>query len=198
MRVGLPLLLRSAADGGALDDGALEDGAFEDGELEDDPDAAPDDELDGDADGLLVALSAEAPALACTPSFDIVSVSRRPLALIPSLLWKSFSAAWVLGPITPSTAPGSCPLSFSACWAALTCSLLPPAMCPPDFAAPSVFGASDFIVSLLPLAAGLLALSFGSALDGADVWASAGPASMAPATSNAPVIVHVFIKLLLG
>lgn len=60
----------------------------------------------GEADGV------EAPAalllaLASIPSLAIVSESSRPLLFRPSLLWKSRSAAWVFGPILPSTSPGS-------------------------------------------------------------------------------------------
>ena len=44
-----------------------------------------------------------------------------PVASIPSLDWKSRRAALVRGPINPSMGPGSWPLSFSACWTAITC-----------------------------------------------------------------------------
>jgi hypothetical protein len=66
-------------------------------------DELPEVELLGDADGLLE----DELLLACTPSFDAVSLSIRPVAFRPSFCWKSRRAAWVLGPILPSTSPGS-------------------------------------------------------------------------------------------
>jgi hypothetical protein len=59
----------------------------------------------GEADGL-----DDAPVelvLVSTPSFEAVSASRLPVAFRPSFCWKSRSAALVLGPILPSTSPGS-------------------------------------------------------------------------------------------
>src|SRR5882672_1328640 len=103
----------------------------------------------GEAAGLEAAapVSAAAPLLASTPSLVIVSVSMRPVAFRPSLLWKSLSAAWVLGPILPSISPGSWPLSLSACWTARTCSVLPPLAMWPPFAPLADFMPSDFIES---------------------------------------------------
>ena len=51
---------------------------------------------------------------ASTPSALAVLSSSRPVACIPLSFWKARRACCVLGPITPSTGPGSCPLSFSA------------------------------------------------------------------------------------
>jgi hypothetical protein len=105
---------------GADDDGDDEDVEPLGDELE--PDAPDEDEPLGDADGLLEPL-----ADACTPSFEAVSLSSRPVAFRPSFCWYSRSACRVFGPMMPSTSPGSAPLSFSACWTAFTCSMLPPA-----------------------------------------------------------------------
>jgi hypothetical protein len=65
------------------EDDPLGDEALEDEPLGDDDDA-PDDEDEplGDAAGL-----DEVSALACTPSFDAVSLSRRPVAFRPSFCW---------------------------------------------------------------------------------------------------------------
>ena len=51
---------------------------------------------------------------AYTPSALAVLSSSRPVACIPLSFWKARRACCVFGPITPSTGPGSCPLSFSA------------------------------------------------------------------------------------
>lgn len=53
--------------------------------VDEEPPAAPDeDEPLGEAAGLLLD---EVSAFACTPSFEAVSVSRRPVAFSPSFCW---------------------------------------------------------------------------------------------------------------
>lgn len=73
---------------------------------------------DDEADGwlLLVEPEAEAEAPPETPSAERVCWSSWPEPEMPCVCWKLCSAAWVFGPILPSTGPGSLPLSFRACW----------------------------------------------------------------------------------
>ena len=59
-------------------------GADDDEPLGDDDDAPDEDEPLGEAAGLLVD---EVSAFACTPSFEAVSVSIRPVAFRPSFCW---------------------------------------------------------------------------------------------------------------
>ncbi len=61
-----------------------------------------------------------------TPSDFIVAESMLPVAFMLLALWYALIAAFVFGPIRPSIGPGSCPLSFKACWTFLTFSLPPP------------------------------------------------------------------------
>lgn len=75
---------------------------------------ADDDEADGWL--LLVEPEAEAEAPPETPSAERVCWSSWPEPEMPCACWKLCNAAWVFGPILPSTGPGSLPLSFRACW----------------------------------------------------------------------------------
>ena len=65
------------------EDDPLGEEADEEDPLGDDEDAPDEDEPLGEAAGLVDEVS----ALACTPSFDAVSVSRRPVAFSPSFCW---------------------------------------------------------------------------------------------------------------
>ena len=67
-----------------LGEDVLGDDVLDDDPLGDDEDAPDEDEPLGEAAGLLVD---EVSAFACTPSFEAVSVSIRPVAFRPSFCW---------------------------------------------------------------------------------------------------------------
>jgi hypothetical protein len=64
---------------------------------------------------------------AFTPVVNIATVcgSSLPEACSPCCCWNCLMAAFVFGPILPSTAPTLRPFSFSACWISETCELSP-------------------------------------------------------------------------
>ena len=80
--------------------------------------------LDEAADGWLLLVEpddgAEAEAPPDRPSAARVCWSTWPDPERPCACWKLCSAACVFGPILPSIAPGSMPLSFNACWTCFT------------------------------------------------------------------------------
>jgi hypothetical protein len=95
--------------------------------------------LDEDGWLLLVELEEATDAPPEMPSAARVCWSSWPEAERPWACWKLCSAACVFGPILPSIAPGSWPLSFSACWTCFT--WLSPDEAEAD-AAGAAFGAS--------------------------------------------------------
>jgi hypothetical protein len=92
-------------------------------------------EVDGwlaeaDADGWFVEAEDENGVEADAWPEPLPAVSR-PAMFAPAALARSI-AAWVRGPMTPSTGPGSKPLSFSACWSCRTDSSPPAWLAPND------------------------------------------------------------------
>lgn len=76
---------------------------------------------DDEGDGMLASEAGAANGVVAEP-FSAASVceSRVPDAEMPCAVWKSRSALSVFGPMMPSIAPGSWPLSFKACCACWT------------------------------------------------------------------------------